>query len=115
MQEYDKYEFDIEGTQLRTYRGNARTVTVPEGVTSIEYSAFTGSGVESVILPSTLETIGYSAFKACTGLESVVIPEGVKSIRDEAFRGCTSLKGVVLPKGLISIGRWRSPSAPLPK
>ena len=63
MQEYDKFEFDIDGTCLRSYRGNQRKVNVPDGVTSIEYSAFTGSGIEEVVLPASVVTIGYSAFK----------------------------------------------------
>ena len=64
MQEYDKYQFDIDGTVLRSYRGNERTVTVPDGVTSIEYSAFSTCGVTEVTLPESVVNIGYSAFKA---------------------------------------------------
>lgn len=41
---------------------------------------FYNSAVESVILPSTLKRIEYSAFKGCTNLKSVELPSGLERL-----------------------------------
>jgi hypothetical protein len=61
--------------------------------------------LESVSLPSTLQTIGESAFSGCIKLSEINLPEGLVSIGDWAFYKCVKLNNVVLPDGLINIGR----------
>ena len=64
---------------------NAPRVVVTEGVTAIENHAFSDFyGLREIVLPSTLQTIGYEAFKRC-GLTSLTIPESVRVIRERAF------------------------------
>jgi hypothetical protein len=61
------------------------TVTIPEGVTAVDNSAFyLRSGVTSVSLPSTLITIGNSSFRG-TSITSINIPINVTSIGILAF------------------------------
>ena len=68
------------------------SVTIPKSVTSIGGSAFSGcSGLTSVTIPNSVTSIGYWAFCDCSGLTSVIIPNSVTSIGDEAFRGCSGL------------------------
>ena len=80
-------------------------VVIPEGVTSIAYSAFSGcSGLTSVTIPNGVTSIGDGAFSGCSGLTSVTIPNGVTSIGDGAFSGCSGLTSVTIPNGVASIG-----------
>ena len=96
-------------------------VVIPEGVTSIAYSAFSGcSGLTSVTIPNGVASIGDEAFSGCnvtnltasfvpsgmdaSKLTSVTIPDGVMSIRNNAFSGCSGLTSVVIPDGVTSIG-----------
>lgn len=102
-------------------------LTLSEGVTSIGADCFTGSGLERVELPSTLETIGDQAFANCTSLAgSVTIPGGVtglgedifsnsritdmtiaygvESIGNSAFANCGALTSLTLPESLVTIG-----------
>ena len=65
--------------------------------------AYSGAG-GSVVIPSTVETIGSSAFYGCTGLTSVTIPNSVTSIGDYAFYGCSGLTSVTIPNSVVSIG-----------
>ena len=59
----------------------------------------------SVAIPSTVTSIGSSAFYNCTGLTSVTIPASVTSIGSSAFYNCTGLTSVTIPASVTSIGR----------
>ena len=98
------------GDEVRTIGDNAfqscsnlKAITLPEGLTSIGYRAFQGSGLTKVTLPSTLTTIGGQAFQNCTALGDVLMPN-VKLIGDNAFQGCTSLSRINLPNTLTDMG-----------
>ena len=50
---------EIEGTVVTDYTGDATTLVIPDGVTEIGWSAFSGNEtLESVTLPGTVTTIG---------------------------------------------------------
>ena len=78
------------------------------GLTSISsnslYSFKDCTGLTSIVLPSSVQSIGSSAFSGCTGLMSIEIPEGVASIDSCVFSGCSSLTSIVLPSSVQSIG-----------
>ena len=71
------------------------SVTIPNSVTSIGNSAFSGcSGLTSITIPNGVTSIGNSAFSGCSGLTSITIPNGVTSIGEKAFEGCSGLTSV---------------------
>lgn len=80
---------------------NLESVTIPEGVTKIWGSAFYGCSLNSVKLPSTLQTICVQAFYDCDQLSEITIPESVKSIEQSAFESSTELKSVMFAKGSV--------------
>ena len=72
------------------------TVEIPNSVTTIESSAFSGcSSLTSVELPNAT-TIGDEAFFRCDALTCVELPN-VTTIGDNAFYDCSSLTSVELP------------------
>ena len=80
-------------------------LVIPDGVTSIKNSAFSGfTNITSVTIPDSVTAIGDSAFSGCTGITSVTIPDSVTSIGASAFYDCTSLATVTIPCGITSIG-----------
>ena len=109
--------------------GKPATVTIPDSVTMIEESAFSGctsltsvtignsvttigegtffgcTSLTSVTIPNSVTTIGDSAFSGCTSLTSITIPNSVIAIGDSAFRGCTSLTSITIPNGVTTIGK----------
>ena len=59
--------------------------------------------MESVTLPSSLESIGNSAFRGCIGLDSLTFPDGLKTISGDAFNGCTGFTTIELPNSVEAI------------
>ena len=57
----------------------------------------------SVVLPNSLETIGFRAFGDCTSLSSITFPNSLKTIGDCAFIG-SALSSITFPNSLTSIG-----------
>ena len=65
---------------------------IPSSVTSIGSSAFSGcSGFTSITIPDSVTSIGNNAFENCSKLASITIGSGVKKIGSSAFSGCSKL------------------------
>ena len=78
-------------------------VTIPNAVTSIGSSAFSGcTGLTTINIQNSV--IGSSMFRGCTGLTDITIPNTVTSIGDYAFEGCTGLNSITIPNSVTSIG-----------
>ena len=83
-----------------------KKLVVPEGVKTIGRYAFSAnifSYLEEIVLPESLEYIGYCAFYNNKFLKSITIPSGVKSIPDRLFYNCPNLKNIVLQDGVKAI------------
>lgn len=106
-----------------------KSLTLSEGITSIEHSAFLNSNTQIYNLPKSLKQMGTSAFREayvkevnfapgtslekidkytfekCIKLEAVNnLPSDLKMIEEYAFNGCYNLKALSLPEGLTTIG-----------
>ena len=79
------------------------TIKIPAGVKDIVRYTFRGSGLKTIELPETLESIGNSSFRSCTSLESLVIPDKVRTIGKNTFRDCSKLQQVTMPSFLMSV------------
>ncbi len=89
------------------FRGCAlKNIIIPEGWTTIEYELFSGNPLEEVILPSTLTSIGESAFECCENLSTIQLPEGLQEIGERAFFDCVNLTGIHIPQSVTSIAKF---------
>ena len=60
-------------------------------------------GCASSVIPSSIGTIGKSAFQGCKGLITLNIPDGVVSIDEFAFADCNNLIKLTIPSSLYYI------------
>lgn len=98
-------EYGASNKKLYINNELATSITIPDSVTSIGRSAFSGcTGLTSVTIPDSVTTIGDEAFSYCTGLTSVTIPDSVTSIGARTFSYCTGLTSVTIGNGVTYIG-----------
>lgn len=78
----------------------ATSISLPEGLTELGQYAFARSSITSIVLPSTLETIGDNVFKDAKSLETVVVLGPVLSAN--IIAGCTAVTKVVLTENFVT-------------
>ncbi len=92
----------IERNSQTLITGCKNTI-IPEGVTGIGDSAFSGcKGLKKIIIPQGVTSIGAGAFAWCTYLKSIVIPEGITEIKSGTFVNC-GFTSFVIPDGTVRI------------
>ena len=89
------------------YRGG---VTIPNEINGIkvvgisDYAFFWCQNLTSIKIPSSVRTIGVSAFESCSGLSTINLPSDLAVIGDRAFSGCSNLSAIQIPAGVEAIG-----------
>ena len=78
----------------------ASRIEIPEGMTVIDNNAFkNNTKLKEVILPSTLKSIGMSAFEG-TSLSKIELPSSLTYIGENAFANIKTLTEVTIPKSV---------------
>ena len=103
----------VDGRPITTVSGcgssNLTSVTFPADshVTYLSWGAFSGSQLQSIALPSSLEALGENVFSECEKLQTVEWPKNndmLKTIPAETFAGCCMLDDVVVASIPASVG-----------
>lgn len=90
-----------------------KKLIISEGILFAGQASFDEApDLEEVIIPSTLEHIGYEMLSDCPKLKSVYIPENseLKTIEEFAFQNCLSLESFYIPSSVKEImeSPWRN-------
>ena len=57
------------------------------------------AGCKNSVIPNSVASIWYEAFRGCTGLTKITLPDSVKSIERYAFQGCSGLEKITVESG----------------
>ena len=91
-------------TSSNTMIAGCKNTIIPSSVTSIGNSAFYGCNeLTSITIPNSVTSIGNNAFAYCSGLTSVAIGNSVMKIGDNAFRECCGLTSITIPNSVKSM------------
>ena len=103
----DDVLFNKDKSRIISFRNqNIKSYVIPSSVTSIGDSAFdTCHSLSEIVIPSSVTSIGDSAFAGCRYLSEIVIPSSVTCIGDHAFWFCDSLSEIVIPPSVTCIGK----------
>lgn len=101
--------FTADGKKLVEYPANKEGTSykIPDGVTSIDDSAFLNcTKLTSIEIPDSVTDIGFSSFEGCSKLTTIKLPKSVKTIGFGAFNECSGLTSVEIPNSVTSIDSW---------
>lgn len=73
---------------------NLEECDIPANVMGIGSEAFYATGLKKIIIPDGVTSVEQSAFQDCSYIESIVIGKGLKEIQNYAFRVASKLKTV---------------------
>lgn len=80
-----------------------KSVTFGQNLKSIGNDAFYNTGITSIDIPATVESIGDGAFSFCYSLTSAEV--NCKTIANEMFRSCTALEVLHINDGVETIDK----------
>ena len=102
----EELAFDDAETSKQWYIGESTItkVILPEGIKKIGAYAFANlTGLEEIVLPSTMEAIEYGAFYGCSALKKITFSgeNNLKIINQNAFENCDLQKTVDLSAACV--------------
>ena len=100
---------------LRSFenRYGVTSIILPEGLETIESTAFAGTGITDITVPESVTSIGESAFQYCSELKTAAVNASVEAPCQYMFSGCTALETVTFGESIhaYSIGLFNGCSA----
>lgn len=81
---------------------NLTSISIPEGVVSIDCYAFYETGITSMVIPNSVVLLGKFAF-ASTPVSSVSLSENLTKLENNLFGGCDSLVNITIPDSITVI------------
>ena len=84
---------------------NLKVVEFKGAIPRIRNGTVANTGIEKIIIPDTVTSIGQGVFENCTELVEIVIPNSVTLIEENAFYGCTSLASLTISNKTATIGK----------
>lgn len=97
----------VQGNSLTTVGEHAfykceslLSIALPQSVTTIEKYAFSGSGIESFVMPASATSVEPRIFDGCPNLKSVTINPAIKVLPKEFLTNCPAITQLEIPEGI---------------
>ncbi|MBQ1186809.1 MAG: leucine-rich repeat domain-containing protein, partial [Clostridia bacterium] len=121
--------YDKNKTTLLNAPGAITSYTIPEGVLSVGYGAFSWCSkltsvkfsqsvtsierfaffdcakLDNVSIPNNVTSLGFGAFYMCSGLTNIVLPDRITKIDESTFYLCENLSDITIPSSVTTIGK----------
>lgn len=81
-----------------------KEVELPDSLAEIGPFAFSRSGIERFVAPSSLRVIDEKAFYGCALLEAVALNDGLETIGESAFEG-SAIAALEIPASIVQLGK----------
>ncbi|MEI8086605.1 MAG: leucine-rich repeat protein, partial [Paludibacter sp.] len=101
---------NLTGATIAAYTGTGGTigsynsfVYLANEIPQYAFAIGGSSQLSTLVLPTTLTSIGSQAFDGCNSLTDITLPNSLTSIGIRAFADCTSLTAITLPSSLTTI------------
>ena len=75
------------------HNSQATSISIPSGITVIDYEAFMESKITTITIPATVSEIGEAAFYSCKGLTKAVIQNSTSSSQESSACSCVQESG----------------------
>ena len=95
----DMYIFEDIGSETADVE-----LIVGENFEKIPNYYFRGANITDVVIPESVTEIGRSAFSGCRRLQNVEIPTSVTKIYAGAFDNCSGIKNITIPNSVVACG-----------
>ena len=100
-----KYAFGEDASPFKDKTTLTRVAFTGNYVTNLYNNLFDGcTGITSISLPKTLQSINGYVFCNCSKLSEIVVPEGVTTVGEHCFENCSKLSEIVVPEGVTTVG-----------
>lgn len=99
---YDGEEYTVTeiGKAAFYYFDFLKKINLPETIKKIGEAAFSYSGIETMVIPNSVEIVQQEAFFYCENLKSVKLSESMTVIPGAIFAYCSSLESIELPNAI---------------
>lgn len=88
------------------YLKQLQSVTLPSTLESLGYRALGGSKIERIFIPKSVKSLAEQCFQGCSALKEVIFEEGaqIQTLPNQCFANCTSLEEITIPHSVKTIG-----------
>ena len=87
------------------YCSGMTSIIIPSSVKSLgNYCFWDCSGMTSITIPSSVTSLGDYCFASCWSLTSITIPSSITSLSAKCFASCLSLTSITIPSSVTSLG-----------
>ena len=87
----DGVEYPVTAFAANTFEEckGLKSIIIPSSVTSLgEWCFASCSSLTSITIPSSVTSLGYACFESCSGLTNITIPSSVNFLSNRCFWGC---------------------------